>query len=95
MIEQVRRQLSAPAPWIAIAGLMVSGTIALIGFWQTFSQYRDNNVAKIVKLETIVQNNSEWRVEQEKEHKELIAKVNKLEGQLNEIEHILGDIHAR
>ena len=85
MMEEARRALDSPVPWVALAGVMGSGTVALVGFWITFSGYHDANVARLATLETIVQSNTTWRVEQEREHKELIERVGHLEGELDSL----------
>jgi len=89
MIEYIRQRLNTPAPWIAIAGIMVSGTVALIGFWVTFTEYHDDNIRKITTLEEIVRSNTAWRAKLEIEHQDLVGRINKLEGRLDE--HIRED----
>ena len=84
MIERLRGKLSEPAPWIAIAGLMISGTGAFVGVWITFSQYHDDNLKVITQLQTTVEANSKWRAGLEQEHRDLMAKVSKIEGRLEE-----------
>ena len=78
---------SSGVSWVAIAGLMISGTVAFVGFWIQFSGYHEISVSRIVTLEVTMKGLQDSASAHEKIASDLAAKVAEIKGELDVLRH--------